>query len=621
LNVSILYNSFTGGELSPLLAARVDTPNYASGAKRMENAIPLLTGGLRKRPGTWYAGKTADNRAAVLIDWLLADGTSLLVELTAHPEGGLLFTIYNETFRTLYRYVYEWPSGPEFSDIGKIRHAVGNGIVPDKTTQNFILFTSEEYKQMAVLNVTRSEGAYTFSVSGFELKNNGEEGPVPGYVKDIAFYGGRLYLGGMTSSMGSPTRVMASRPPDSMTGFYRYDDFTPGALAGDAIVIDENDMGGSGIQWVFAARRFLTATGRSSWADAGEVPTPAAFDMNIIEYAGANGLKPAASKEIIVYAGRDGRTLRALIWQYDSGYGGYMDADISAPAAHLFSSGIVSYAVMDYPFPTIWIVNGAGELISCSVNIAAGITAFARHTLGNAKPAGGNPFYAYAETVEVARRKDRDRLYVVVRRNEQDAEGVLREVRCIEWLELEDLVTADYTESHYVDSGTRVEFPEGEESDVIEGLERLRGRTVNVFADGSLFPPVEVDDEGVIHLSEKVRKAHIGLPMKTLLSLNTAQIPANGTSYGKKRRIEKVLLSLYRTIGGSAGTKEDNGEPVITQRFGSYGYGDPVEPYTGIVEIYVSGNVDAEGSLFLVHNEATPFNALAVVERVAILEA
>ncbi|MDR2795747.1 MAG: hypothetical protein LBB47_03435 [Spirochaetaceae bacterium] len=101
-----------------------------------------------------------------------------------------------------------------------------------------------------------------------------------------------------------------------------------------------------------------------------------------------------------------------------------------------------------------------------------------------------------------------------------------------------------------------------------------------------------MDNDGVIKLSEKIRKAHVGLPIKTMVSLATAQIPANGTSFGKKRRIEKIILNLYKSIGGAAGTTEKNGEPVLTQRFGDYEYGGPVVPYTGSVELFVSGYVD-----------------------------
>lgn len=319
----------------------------------------------------------------------------------------------------------------------------------------------------------------------------------------------------------------------------------------------------------------------------------------------------------VVYAGRDGKTLRALVWQYGNPGGGYADIDLGAAAAHLFDSGVAGYAVMDYPFPVIWIVTGSGRLVSCTINTGSGIAAFAGHTLGSENAAA--PDYGFAESAEVARRTEGDRLYIVVRRNRRGADGVSRVVRCIEYLEMKDLINSDYTGSHYVDSGVWAEFPGGG-SDVISGLDRFRGMTVNVFADGSLHTPQKVGDGGEIRLTEKVKKALIGLPVKTLVSLNTAMIPANGSSFGKKRRIEKAVLSLFRTIGGSAGTKEKNGEPVITQRFGTYEYGDPVEPYTGDIDLYVSGTADTAGTLYLVHDDPTPFTVLAVVERITVLE-
>ena len=47
-----LKTSFTAGELSPLLHARVDLAQYANGAARLNNFIILPQGGLSKRPGT-----------------------------------------------------------------------------------------------------------------------------------------------------------------------------------------------------------------------------------------------------------------------------------------------------------------------------------------------------------------------------------------------------------------------------------------------------------------------------------------------------------------------------------------------------------------------------------------
>jgi hypothetical protein len=613
MNVSVLFNSFTAGELSPLLAARVDAPSYASGAKRLENAIPMLSGGLRKRPGTWYVDRTNEGLPSFFIDWLLADGTGLLVEVSARGAN-ILFKIRGEDDAVIAGLSYGWGPASGGTDLSRVRYAVAKGAVKpqsgstDKTPLDWILFSSGQMNNMIFL------GKYS---AGYQVKEFALTGTSAQAAKAVAFYGGRLCLGGSMASTGSPTRIMLSRVPDSATGKYRYDDFTAGTAAGDAIIIDENDMAGSGIQWIAGGRRLVAATERTTWQDAGEIPAPATFDMNIIEYIGSSELPPKAYKGLMIYAGRSGKSLRALVWRDTSGGSGYADVDLSASAAHLFDSGILDYAVMDYPIPTIWVINGRGELVSCSIQLDAGIAAFARHPLWDGEE--GNPFWAFAERLEVARRPRGDVLYVSVRRAETDGDGVVHERRNIERLELEDLTTFDYTESHYVDSGLRVEFAEPTRD--ITGLTRFIGQKVNVFADGSLFPPVLVKADGSLRLGEKVTKAHVGLGVKTLVELNTGQIPANGTSFGKKRRVEKVTLNLYKTIGGKSGITEKAAESVITQRFGKYEWGAPVVPYTGNVELAASGTIDTEGTVFIIHGECTPFTALAAVERIAVLEA
>lgn len=54
MKATILKNNFSAGELSPLLSTRTDVQQYANGAKQLLNAIPLVEGGVRKRPGTYF---------------------------------------------------------------------------------------------------------------------------------------------------------------------------------------------------------------------------------------------------------------------------------------------------------------------------------------------------------------------------------------------------------------------------------------------------------------------------------------------------------------------------------------------------------------------------------------
>jgi hypothetical protein len=758
MNISLLYNVFLG-EISPLIAARVDSPAYEMGARRMENMIPMLTGGLRKRPGTWYDGTTRDNRKARLIDWLLSDGTCIVLELTAG-----VIRVWKQ-----YQVTQEIKGAYAEEHLGKLQYAA--------SADNLWIV----HQDLQPMKLTWNGREVVTTLPMFEGKDFTTAGNRPGAV---AFDAGRLCLAGTKKE---PNRIYMSRSPDSQTGEARHTDFTPCTtyftpkqntlvtklevmtarlktfisgqeaitsrlgstmdgtddlenvnagiaflenvsteliilaakleaqtarqesftaemraatgeleelaselkgltgrlqgvilelrdmagsigpsimdareaysyviaasiissamlrvktgierqvallnemaneqeilaakleaviyrlpnidmeetkvvLASDSIVLEENDMHGSRIQWIAGNRKFLAATERATWSDTGDIPTPATFDMNIVEYAGANGLQAKGSKEIMVYAGRDGRTLRALVWNENTQGSGYIDMDISGQAAHLFGSGIRDFAVADYPYPMLWIVTNAGELVSCTANIRGGILAYARHPTDGA-----------VESVAVAAQGERDVLFLVVKRGE---------ARNVEHLFFEDLVNDDFSEGHYVDAGERRTYDTPTKA--ITGLKRFAGKTIRAFADGATEPPVGVSKEGEAEMQTAATKVHLGLPYKAAFSPNERQIPANGTSLGKKRRIERITLKLYKSLGGRAGTTEEKSTELITQRFGGYVLGSAPEPFTGELDVTVSGNIDTEGKLVVTHDEPVPFTMLALVERVALLEA
>lgn len=50
----VIKNNFSAGELSPTLYTRTDIQQYSNGAKKLLNVIPLVEGGIRKRPGTYF---------------------------------------------------------------------------------------------------------------------------------------------------------------------------------------------------------------------------------------------------------------------------------------------------------------------------------------------------------------------------------------------------------------------------------------------------------------------------------------------------------------------------------------------------------------------------------------
>jgi len=645
MNINLLYNIFLG-ENSPLIAARIDSQAHEMGAKRMENFIPMLTGGLRKRPGTWYDGTTEKNKEARLIDWLLSDGTILILELTAGmirlwrdnrefseeedmtaraniyadtllqilvtdehdnleeaPDDTIkanenaeqlldllgitdaseeeLLNIYNFVWSRPYQVIQQLTNSYTIQQLQSIHYAA--------SANSLWLVHPDQLPLVLTWNGIRATKSYPI----FTGKDFTAENERPGTV---AFDSGRLCF---AKTKNKPNRIYLSKAPNSMTGESRYTDFTAGDNPADAIVLEENDMHGSRIQWIAANRQFLAATERATWSDTGDIPTPATFDMNIIEYTGANELQARGTKQLMVYTSRSGKSLRALIWNENTQGRGYFDMDISEKASHLFGSGIKDFAVVDFPYPMIWAVTKAGDLISCTINMQAGIIAYAKH-----------PTEGKVEAVAVLPQTVGDVLFLVVQRGQN---------RNIEHLVLEDLVNDDYTESHYVDAGERRIYDTPTKT--ITGLQRFAGKTVRAFTDGAVEPPIKVSDNGIAELQTEVTRAHIGLPYKATFSPNDRQIPANGTSLGKKRRIENVTLKLYKSSGGKAGTDENKLTAIITKRFGEYELGTAPEPFTGEIDITVSGNIDTEGRLFITHDDPCPFTLLALAERVAILEA
>ncbi|WP_180060952.1 carbohydrate-binding protein [Acinetobacter sp. YH12124] len=75
----LIKNNFSAGELSPTLYTRTDIQQYSNGAKRLKNVIPLVEGGVRKRPGTLSYGERSG--AIRLIPFIVNSSNAFLLIL------------------------------------------------------------------------------------------------------------------------------------------------------------------------------------------------------------------------------------------------------------------------------------------------------------------------------------------------------------------------------------------------------------------------------------------------------------------------------------------------------------------------------------------------------------
>lgn len=90
----VMKNNFSAGELAPALYTRTDIQQYSNGAKRLRNVFPLVEGGVRKRPGTFYRNLTAG--AIRLIPFIVNSSSAYLLILK-----NTSIQVYNQRTKTV----------------------------------------------------------------------------------------------------------------------------------------------------------------------------------------------------------------------------------------------------------------------------------------------------------------------------------------------------------------------------------------------------------------------------------------------------------------------------------------------------------------------------------------
>jgi len=79
---TVLQSNYSAGELSPLMRGRAEFQRYQRGARRIENFLVLLQGGLQKRPGTRYVATAKyATRPTRLTDFIFRTVDALVFEV------------------------------------------------------------------------------------------------------------------------------------------------------------------------------------------------------------------------------------------------------------------------------------------------------------------------------------------------------------------------------------------------------------------------------------------------------------------------------------------------------------------------------------------------------------
>jgi hypothetical protein len=749
--VSLIKTSFNGGELSPRLDGRVDIDKYSNGCSVLENFIPLVQGGIMKRPGTQFISSTKGDQKVWLAKFEFTYQQSFILEFgheyirfyfnhgqivsgstpyeIATPYTSSDLTTAENTFALSMAqtgdviYIANRNHPPaKLSRLSNTNwtYSVVNfkeGPFEDNNTNKFLkvivhglqLFIGGPFIEYAV--TLDSTGAlFTSSMVGTLLQLEVTDDKTKPWYSQISptttavtnlndlcrndrkYYGCNVSQGAKKTWYVAPTHTDGGRfDGDEISWWYLSDEI--GVVRIDSVLSATNATGtvlkqvaytavpaetwawskaawrsdiGYPDQVTFFRERLVFARDQKVWfstsgdyenfaaKEFGEVLTDSAISIDItsedsspIKYlvstpqglicgtnsdqvlvAAASIAEPFGPTNIIVSPGsgvggrqispvkvdqsilvihRSGKKL--FNTQYDANSNFFISPDQTVISDHILSPGIIDMAWQRDPWNILWMVRNDGQLIGFTFNQQQQVQGFHRHITNGV-----------VEAIQVIPSPDgsRDDLWIVVRRSINSST-----VRYVELLKTEDQIGFGQSDFWYSDSALQYT---GASTTIISGLNHLIGQSVQILANGASHPNVIVSSSGSITLNYPVTSAVIGLPYIALVqTMNLEGGANNGTSQGKVKRIDRIIVRLLDSLGNIQCAPSINGNQLgkfdtITFHNTNDRLDLPPPIFTGDTIVNLSSEYNRVGRICIKQTEGFPLTILAIMPDVNTYE-
>lgn len=372
-------------------------------------------------------------------------------------------------------------------------------------------------------------------------------------------------------------------------------------LDDDAIEVTLAGRQANAIEFVVARGCLWIGTAGGEWtlsSSSGPV-TPESIQANQEGTCGASSTRPEAVGFATLYIQRAGKKIREMSYRFESD--AYVSKDLTILSEHITGEGLTAMAYVQEPDSIVYAVRTDGALVALTYVPDQEVAAWSRVVTDGA-----------VEHVTSVYNDDakRDELWAVVRRT---VNGTKR--RFIEFLEGD--FDGDIENGFYVDSGLSFS---GESTIAVTGLDHLAGRTVSVLADGAVQPDRVVAEDGSIVLDRPASVVHAGLPyVSKVQPMRIESGSSRGTSQSKKKRITKVAVRFYNTLGGNIGPDETLLEPVYF-RSPSTPMGRSAGAFTGDKIVNFPKGWNRDGVLTIVQKQPLPMSVLLIVPHLVVNE-
>ena len=419
-----------------------------------------------------------------------------------------------------------------------------------------------------------------------------------GYPACCTFFEDRLFFAGSTNN---PQRM-----DGSSSGLY--ENFAPSKT--DGTVVDSNALAFSlnasdvnVIRWMIDDEKgLLIGSVGGEWIlrpnSLSEALSPTNVTAKRSTAFGSANVQAVRAGRASIYVQRAGRKVRELAYVYE--VDGFRSPDMTVLSEHITKGGLGTFDYQQEPWSVLWFVRSDGQLVGLTYERDQDVVGWHRHIMGGSFDGGDS----VVESVATIPAPDgtKDELWMIVKRT---INGVTR--RYIEYVtpyfDDDDTDTA-----FFVDCGLTYD---GAPATTISGLDHLEGQTVSILADGSPVPDLVVTN-GVITLSTSASIVNIGLPYNSdIKTLRIEAGAADGTAQGKTKRIHRVTLRLYKTVGLKYGPDSDHLDDLIF-RTAANNLNEPIPLFTGDKSFNWNGYYEKEGTIHLRQSQPLPFTLLGI---------
>lgn len=656
---TVIQTNITAGEISPLCLGLVDQSRYHNSGEIVENCLIHPQGPISKRPGLRFVAPLKNHTKRVRLipfefsviqayqvelgeEYLrfykdkgqIYDGENPYEIVSPYQEGDLRGIKYIQSADVMYLVHPDyWPrklSRAGHTDWTLEELDLGDGpyleentgaitITPSAATGDITLTASADLFQEGHVGAywRLKHGSWGYvritgftdaqhvnatvksTLGGIGATSTWREGAFSsyrGFPAAVAFYEERLLFGG---TKHKPWTYWGSSSNN-------WTDFAPqtGITDDGPITFTVPSQTGSVnvIRWICGTRTLLVGTAGeelSITGSGGDDPlspsNPPRIRGNTAK--GSADLMPVPLGNSVLFLQRHGRILRELAYSFADD--AYLCPDLTIWSEHITRGGIVELAFQREPIQNLYAVRGDGQLPFMVYERDQKVVGWGRIVTDGE-----------IESVSVIPGTQQTEVWVAVKRLiNGETKRYIEVFEDIDWGD-------DQADCFFVDSGLTYE---GTPSATITGLDHLEGKEVAILADGAVHPRQVVTD-GSVTLDFEAAKVHAGLPYTAKFkSVPLEAGQEEGTAQGKTKIIDKVILRLLSSLGGSIGPDEDQQEGLIYRQVRDY-LDTAVPLFTGDKELDFPGPADSKGQFLIVHEDPVPMTICAIIPRVTTYE-